>query len=326
MPMKILYISNDWSGVASGIVTEMRGLGHEVLYLENGDISRIDNLSSHQRIVNFLFRAFTNKSLKKRRQSLSISRFLDGFIVDRDFDITIMNTPDIYERSNLEKLKSISGSFVCHLWDSVQKMPENLKNIDLFDTVFSFDDKDVARYGFSPVTNYIDGALEILSPSREIEGDLFGVFSYDSRYKTLVKILDANPSLKCMFVVYIHHPRRRKKVKDPRIMVITSPLTGDELRAISSRYTAVLDLAHSVQRGLSFRFYESVGQGQKLVTTNGTVVDSVMFDPNNIFVLDESNMVIDDGFFSSPFVPITDEIAAPYRAKNWVLDILQRAT
>jgi hypothetical protein len=35
MPMKILYISNDWSGVASGIVTEMRGLGHEVLYLEN---------------------------------------------------------------------------------------------------------------------------------------------------------------------------------------------------------------------------------------------------------------------------------------------------
>lgn len=222
-------------------------------------------------------------------------------------------------------LKDISGKLVCHLWDSADKMPGNLKHIDMFDVVLSFDHEDVAKYGFLPVTNYLDSAIKPLERSRQLAGDVFGIFSYDKhRYQLLCHFLDSNPDLKCRFIIYIHHPRRRKYVTDPRIEVITSPLTGDKLTNISNKYPVILDLSHVNQRGLSFRFFESTGRQQKLITTNKNVLSSDIYNKDNIFVLDEAQPAVPGDFCGSPYTALSDEVVKPYRLENWVGDLLSK--
>jgi hypothetical protein len=323
--MKILVISTECYGLVSGFVDEMRSQGHEVVYLDNGDIGWFQYLSARQRAWNFFSRLLLRKNLKKEYRRWSISRFLAGFSVGRSFDITILNYPDIFDQEHLQVLKGISSKLVCHLWDSADKMPGNLKHIDMFDVVLSFDHEDVAKYGFLPITNYLDSAIKPLERSRQLAGDVFGIFSYDKhRYQLLCHFLDSNPDLKCRFIVYIHHPRRRKYVTDPRIEVVTSPLIGDELTSISNNYPVILDLSHVNQRGLSFRFFESTGRQQKLITTNKNVLSSDMYNKNNVFVLDEAQPAVPSDFCDAAYTVLSDEVVAPFRLANWVVNLLSK--
>ena len=325
MPMKILVISTECYGLVSGFVDEMRSQGHEVVYLDNDDVGRFEYLSARQRAWNFFSRLLLRKNLKKEYRRWSISRFLAGFSVGRSFDITILNYPDIFDQEHLQVLKDISAKLVCHLWDSADKMPGNLKHIDMFDVVLSFDHEDVAKYDFLPVTNYLDSAIKPLERSRQLAGDVFGIFSYDKyRYRLLCDFLDWNPDLKCRFIVYIHHPRRRKYVTDSRIEIITSPIFGDKLTNISNKYPVILDLSHPNQRGLSFRFFESTGRQQKLITTNKNVLSSDIYNKNNVFVLDEAKPAVPCDFFGSAYTALPDEIVAPFRLANWVDDVLSK--
>lgn len=317
--MNILLIGIDNAGLITPIVEEMRQQGHVVTFIENGEISRYDYLHPVERISNLISKALFKRNLKQERSWLSTTQFLNGFTKNRHFDITILTNPDIYTTEHLTQLKKCTNRIICHLWDSTLRMPNNIKNISLFDKVLSFDPQDVKKYGFTPVTNYYKKNLTPLQPNRNYDGDVFGIFSFDrERYAFITAFLDANPDLKIKIMIYVDHHRKIKKIRDKRIEIITKPITGDALLAISSAYHCILDIGYQSQKGLSFRFFESLAYEQKIISNNNTAETYPFFHPNNIFCITDTDLKVSPDFLTLPYHHISDEIKNQYRLDIWV--------
>ncbi len=321
--MKILVIGVNTSGLVMPIVDEMRHQGHDVTYLENGEISHYRYLYPAERIANVIAKGLFRRNLKKERSTLATTQYLKGFLHDRHFDLVILTNPDIYSSDHLDMLKKSCGRLVCHLWDSADRMPGNLRHISKFDRVMSFDPKDIREYGFTAVTNYYPATVQPLPASRPLQGDLFGIFSFDrERYGFICRFLDANPDLKSRIMVLADHPRKVRQIRHPGIEVITKPLIGEALTTIASGYQAILDIGYASQQGLSFRFFDVLGSEQKLVTNNSHVLDYPFYRAENICCISESNMRVSQTFFATPYQPLPDEIKKAFRLDVWVTNLL----
>lgn len=321
--MKILFIGVNTNGLVMPIVEEMRRQSHDVTYLENGEVAKYDYLHKSERLTNSIAKGLFGRNLKKERRWLATDQFLNGFLKDRFFDLTILTNPDIYTREHLVRLKEHSGRLVCHLWDSADRHPGNLKYINQFDKVMSFDPKDIKKYGFQPVTNYYHNSMTPLAKDREIQGDLFGIFSFDrERYAFILRFLDANPELKTRIIILADHKRKIRQANDPRVEVVTSFILGEALMSISSGYRAILDVGYATQQGLSFRFFDSLGYEQKLVTNNQTVKQYPFYNPDNIFCVNNSELFVSKEFFNTPYQSLSDDIKRVYCLDTWVENLL----
>ncbi len=318
--MKILFIGVNPSLVLP-IVNEMRKQDHSVTFLENGEISHYEYLNTGERVSNMLAKALTKTNLKQQRTWLATSQFLNGFIKGRNFDITIITNPDIYTREHLELIKSISDNLVCHLWDSIDRMPRNMQNIDVFDKVLSFDPKDIREQGFTEVSNYFNSSQ--LPRPEQNQGDLFGIFLFNRERQTFIRqMLDANPQLKTKIIIVADNRRKKLAAKHPRIEVVSSPILGEQLDELSSKYKAILDVGYQSQQGLSFRFFDSLAYEQKLVTTNSSVKQYPFYNPNNIHCISKQYPEISADFFATPYQKVADDIKLQYRLDHWVKNIL----
>ena len=108
-----------------------------------------------------------------------------------------------------------------------------------------------------------------------------------------------------------------------RVEVITKPVVGEALQAISSAYRAILDVGYASQQGLSFRFFEALAQQQKLVTNNASVKAYPFFNSQNIHCLDEAALAIPPAFFTTPYQALPEELIRPYRLPSWVSNLLE---
>ena len=105
--MKILLIGVNNSGLVLPIVEEMRRQGHEVCYLENGEISCYEYLYPAERLLNSLAKGVLGRNLKRERRWLATTQFLNGFLKGRQFDLTILTNPDIYTAEHLAHAQAL---------------------------------------------------------------------------------------------------------------------------------------------------------------------------------------------------------------------------
>ena len=322
--MKILLVSFDWLGLASPIVEELEAQGHEVTFLDSRDIGYFEYWNKPQRLLNACSRLFSSQSLKSRHIKWSERRFLEGFCVGRSFDLTIFTDPTDINDEYFEVFRQFSSRMVAIMWDSVGRRPKYLERAQRFDKVFAFDPVDVEQYGFAPITNYIAPSIKPFPSDRECSGELFTVMAYDrTRYEFLQKLLDANPALKYRFAVVFERRRNAKKATDPRIESLENPILGEDLYSIIAGYSAILDVGHQNQSGLSFRVFESLGHEQKLVTTNQAIKNTPLYVPENVYCVDVENPVIDPSFFQTPYKPMPRELVEYYQLSNWVRRLLE---
>jgi hypothetical protein len=321
--MKILFISFDWLGLATPIVEELQAQGHEVTFLDSRDVGHFEYWSNPQRLLNGLSRAFSKQSLKSRHIQWSEKRFLEGFCIGREFDLTIFTDPTDINDKYFEIFRGFSKRMVAVMWDSVGRRPKYLERAEKFDKVFAFDPEDVKQYGYAPITNYIAPSITPFTATRKLSGELFTIFAYNpTRYRFLQKILDTNPMLKQRFMVVFERERNARKATDERIEKQPEPILGNDLYALINNYCAVLDIGYEKQTGLSFRAFECLGHEQKLVTTNHAIKDTPLYSPENIYCLDIDNPVIEPAFFKTPYKKMPAELVEHYQLKNWTHRLL----
>ncbi|HEY0091450.1 MAG TPA: lipopolysaccharide core biosynthesis protein rfaS, partial [Flavobacterium sp.] len=69
------------------------------------------------------------------------------------------------------------------------------------------------------------------------------------------------------------------------------------------------------------RVFEAMGLGKKLITTNPDIVNYDFYNPNNIFVWEESTNEIPEYFLNTPYEELPENIYRKYSQENWVKTI-----
>jgi len=321
--MKIVFICPNWAGLATPIVKEMRKQGHQVIHLDHSDLSCFHYFDSAHRVLSKLYNCFSHNSYKHEQVDLQIEHALKSFFIGRDqFDVVIMTEPNIFNRRHLTIIKEHCRSVVATLWDSLIKSPDNGKNLDLFDSVFSYDQIDCDNHGLTKINNYLDPAWSPKCHNSDCEYDIFSIMSFTKeRYKKIIKILNANPTLKMNILFFCDHPRKENRVNDDRVKMTNQLILNEELANCISRSRAILDVLQGEQSGLSFRVYESIGYKRKLVTTNTNIKNYDIYNENNIKVIDESN-IIEPSFFDSNYQELSPEVIEKYTINQWVKNVI----
>ena len=99
-------------------------------------------------------------------------------------------------------------------------------------------------------------------------------------------------------------------------------LSLNEINQLNIKSETLLDINREFQSGLSFRIFECLGYKKKLITTNQDVINYDFYNPNNIYILDKDNPIIDPNFFNKKYEEIPSEILSKYTIEGWFNQII----
>ncbi|MEH0373147.1 hypothetical protein [Vibrio mimicus] len=321
---RILVISTDWSGLVTPIVSEIRDQGNEVDYIDHGLLSNFQYYGLFNKLQSKINNVLSDYSYKKKRTEEQITCTLLGFFHCREkYDAIIFTNPDIFNDDHFTIFREHASKLILNLWDSLERMPRNIKVIDKFDVVLSFEPLDCDKYGLVSITNYIPPSESKITNEGDYEYDVFSVMSFCKvRYKKLLRFLDENPHIKSKNLVYIDNERKKKLIKDKRVTLINKPIFNEELKSYVKKSRSILDVGYDNQKGLSFRIFESLAWEKKIITTNEFVKCFDFYNYHNIFCVNSISYSVSSDFFSSDYQSIPSEVIDAYRLKNWVIRLM----
>ncbi|TDL99138.1 MAG: hypothetical protein C4K58_07570 [Flavobacteriaceae bacterium] len=263
-----------------------------------------------EKVQNFFSKTFLDKNLKYKR---SFQTMYDQIPSEKVYDCILLINPEYYNKEDLLKLKSRTKKLITYLFDGVEKVPDSIKHIEVFDKVFCYDKSDVQKYGFQFITNYIYHKPLENSTQKHL---FFNIASFDkSRFEVLKRITDHLDQNHWDYNFMLYHP---KEVSYSQIKWIHNPIDVKEIQNFIASSKILLDIQREKQTGLSFRVFEALGNEKKLVTTNPDISSYDFYHPQNICIIDPKNPVIPKDFVASEYQKISEEILQKYRLSKWV--------
>lgn len=275
-----------------------------------------------ERIKNFFSKVFLGKNLKKIWQGESYFKNIDA---NEIFDYAVTICPDLLDIGSMQHIKKISKKSIVYYWDGFDHFPKYKSTIPYFDECFTFDPVDAKNYNLKFLPNFYFAEDRNTNPST----DLFFLSSYDSRYPLIEKIVktieNQNDNIK---IKVLQLPRGKKntipKPASNSIEFIDKPISFVETTALMKDTKIVLDIQKDIQRGLTFRVFEAMGLGKKLITTNTDIINYDFYNPNNIFIWTDDSTSVPDDFLNTPYEELPEEIYKKYSQESWVKTILNQ--
>lgn len=276
--------------------------------------------NNKERIINFLAKVFLGKNLKKIWQGKS---YFENIDTDQRFDYTVTICPDILDIGSMQHLKKISNKSIVYYWDGFDHFPTYKNTTEYFDERFTFDPEDAKTYNLKLVTNFYFVEDRNTNPST----DLFFLSSYDSRYSLIEKIVTTIEKQNNKMKIKVLQLPRSKNETIPKpasnsIEFINKPISFVETTALMKDTKIVLDIQKDIQRGLTFRVFEAMGLGKKLITTNADIINYDFYNPNNIFIWTDDTSHIPNDFLNTPYHELPEDIYKKYSQESWVKKIL----
>jgi len=273
-----------------------------------------------ERIINFLSKTFLKKNLKKEWQNKAYFENIDPTL---QFDCALTLCPDVFALDTLQHVKNISKKSIVYYWDGFDHFPTYKKSIGFFDKSFTFDPEDAKKYNLNFLPNFYFAEDRNENP----EMDLFFLSSFDNRYPLIEQIvLTLEKQNKHLKIKILQLPRNNKiSIPTPisnSIEFINEPISFAETTAFMKNTKIVLDIQKDIQHGLTFRVFEAMGLGKKLITTNPDIVHYDFYNPNNIFIWTKDTSSIPESFLNTPYEELPEKIYQKYSQKNWVKTIL----
>ena len=303
----ILVIAPFAFGYTDHIVTALNtkdGVNADILYLDKPDF-KYKNLG--HKIKNFVSKVF-GKNLKKTfvfdRIKAEVSKLetQDSIFVIR---------PDMLDDATLKFLKTKTQNFIAYYWDSTRRFPRKIEIVNYFDTVYSYDKQDVAKYGFKKLTNYIFTE----NRSKDYDYLFFNISTNDHRFPLIENLAGYLKRHDWSYTIKVYNGT---PFETEHVEPITTQLSISEVEKLILNSKIIVEIQRNDQIGLSFRIFEALGYRKKLITTNKDVVNYDFYNPQNILVIDENNIEIPEDFVNSPYVDIDEVILDKYRIENWV--------
>jgi hypothetical protein len=317
MAVRILLITPLFYGIEKKIGSALEELNYEVTWLENktllfdyhGTKSKLNFL---RRIYFLLFSPhiwYLKKELKK--------------INNHEFDILFSINANIICPYLLRKLKSKNPELysVLFLWDSFS-MYNWIKELKLFDKVFTFDQSDSLNFQIEYKPNFYIKSNK--SHSLNTEYDLFFVGKFSPArlalidkivnlpgVQSLMKYIKLWPAYRILFhnhLIYsylkrfnfknnwvINYQLNFEAVEGllERNYLVTESLNYEEMQSKLLSSNVILDLPYKMQTGYTHRLIDALANGRKVLTTNSNIIKEAFYTPEQIHILDEQNPDID---------------------------------
>lgn len=278
--------------------------------------------NNKQRILNFFSKKILGKNLKEIWQG---KEYFENINSTEKFDYSVTIAPNVFHKSVLKYLKNISNKSIVYYWDGFDHFPSYKSTIQYFDDCFTFDPTDAKTYNLKFLPNFYFAEDRNTNPSI----DLFFLSSYDSRYPLIEKIVTTlesqNNNIKIkVFQLPISKKDVISKPASNSIEIIDKPISFIETTALMKDTKIVLDIQKDIQRGLTFRVFEAMGLGKKLITTNKDIINYDFYNPNNIFIWTDDTTSVPDDFLNTPYEELPEEIYKKYSQESWVKTILNQ--
>lgn len=324
---KILFIAPSFFGYENDIVQAMITLGAEVDYFDERPFK-----SSIAKIMNRLdFKFFIRRSIDKYYQGLLVQT------ASKNYDFLLVISPETLESKFIDKLKAANPEIVSilYMWDSFKNKPNANRLLGCFDNVFSFDLRDQTvdpKINFLPLFFNNDFNIDFNNSSSEISYAVSFVGTIHSdRVKLSKKIIEQFKSKGLKTFSFYYCPSKLlfllKKLFTSEYDFISysevsfEPISKSEIRNIFLHSSAVIDIQHPGQSGLTMRSIEMLGLRKKLITTNENIVNYDFFDKRNVLVVDRVTPVVSEEFISSKYNLSKVNLYSNYSLQSWVKSV-----
>lgn len=307
---KVLIIAPDTLGYIEKIAHNLKKKNVTVTEIHIPNLVYSNNLI---RAKNFFLKKISKDVKFNYRE-----KYINNIILNEQYDLILVIRSDLFSIQTLENLKSRTKYFKTYFFDGVFRFPRKLKSLYLFDEIFSFEPNDCKKFGLKPLTNFIyEESLLDSSQDKQIKYSVFNITTYDKhRFKLLLKIAAYLKKQKLEYKIIV---KTNKKITSDLIDIINEPIKLEDTKILLESSICMLDFGVlNEHKGLTFRVFEAMGLGKKLITNNSDIANYDFYDPKNILIIDENNIHIPISFIRSEYNPIPKEIFNKYTIDTWV--------
>ncbi len=316
--MKITFVSIDDYGYNDFIPIELKAKGIEVTHINlHKHLYKYPNI--FYKIFNFFSKNIFNYNLKRIHlekyilQELNKIEFQDSILIAR---------ADLFTISTLIKVKKHTKQLLANFNDHADKFTQIKKIYPYFDKVFSFEKKDVKKYGFTFIPNFIYIKNPTIRAKKiKAKYEVFSVSRLDRRVNSYDKIAKVLNSLKISNRIIVVGNNKFRKNKISNLEHSTSHIAIEEVQHLIVNSNVMLDIYRSNQTGLSFRVFESITYKKKLITNNKDIVNYDFYNPNNILVINKDASNLTKEFFDTEYQEIKEETYNYYKLENWIVKV-----
>lgn len=313
-------------GMDVDFITNLESLGFNVIPISLCRSYKYKNIFQH--IVAFINRKyFKNTEIEKElRLEPSLPLFYQSINkIEGKIDFTLIIRPDSFPKSFIKKIKNKSNLIVAYQWDGLQLFYDAPKRIKYFDRFFVFDPKDLDyNPKLLPTTNfYFDYPRKFAEPVRKKSIYFLGTFinfrmKIIADFTMLIKKLDYFPEI----YIVAHQRDNIDLFLDSGIVFLKEGISYQKNYENVAKSDILVDFENGKHNGLSFRIFDAIGLGKKIITTNPDVYKYDFFHPNNFFVLKDSNINALQEFLTKPYVIPPERIKLKYSFTNWIHYVL----
>lgn len=312
--MRITLISSDSWGYDNNIAVTLEKKGHIVNHI-NFNTFRYKYPNFLYRIYNFFLKKIVKKNIKNIHSGNEINKRIEN--IGEIQDIILVIKADFIDPDCILEFKKHTKKTIAYFNDNIRRCPKILRVIPCFDEIYSFEKEDCEKYNLKFISNWIYQEENQNIYDGKFDYEVFNISSKDNRYKTISKVADELKRINIPSKILVHD-KKGKNNNTNNIEFISKHIQIAEVNDYIKRSKLLLDIQRKEQNGLTFRVFESMGLGKKLITTNHNIVNYDFYNPNNILVIDEENINLDTDFFETDYEPIPEEIFKKYTINNWV--------
>ena len=266
-----------------------------------------------------------SKSYLKRKK-VNYQKSLLNKLNEKEFDYLIVIGGRSLDKLFLESLlKKETLIKILYQWDSISNFDYRLL-IPYFDKVKTFDSQDARDFNLQYLPLFYKN-----NTSKIVEEDidlLFVGIWHSDRLDVLKEIASFAEGQNLNFYFKVYYPWYmyyylvyiRKKIKRSSFFTFKK-IPSDEMNQYYQRAKCIVDINHPGQTGLTMRTIETLGNGKRLITTNGNITNESFYNANMIHIIDRINAQIPAYFLSAPKSKINIE---ELEIENWIKKLLDQ--
>ena len=319
---RLLVVMPGHVGIAESFSANLRHLGvdHRVAtYTEC--TGRVPYAHFGQRLANLLCKLRGDRGYRQRMmRRLQLERLWEG-VGPGEFDHILCIRPDLLPVEDIERLRARAPRIFAYTWDGLGRFGGTLERRHLFEKFHVFDPVDARPGAGMPLLGnfYFDCYPELLPSVDRPPADAYFIGQHDDRWPVIDRLardlvaLGLRPDIQ----QYIGTSGQFEN-PPPHVTVLRQQKPYATALAESLRCRILIDIHQpNLHGGLSFRPYEALGYGRKLITSNPLALRQDFHHSANIYCLGHDRRSLTE-FLAEPLVPVPEDVRARHGFSAWI--------